>query len=139
MTEHPTPQGQELLRAEDRRLVTGHGCYAADWCIDGSLHAHVLRSDRAHAVLGRIDTATASDSNNSDTHNADGDVGASKSKSNSVTDAYVTAPCPGTASNASQLSVPNISASRIDSGSWNTWMCSRWFSVGVAGVSPRFQ
>jgi len=61
MTEHPTPQGQELLRAEDRRLVTGHGCYAADWCIDGSLHAHVLRSDRAHAVLGRIDTATARD------------------------------------------------------------------------------
>ena len=32
-----------------------------------------------------------------------------------------------------------ISAIRIDSGSWKTWMCSRWFSVGVAGVSPRFQ
>lgn len=59
MAEHPTAPSVELLRAEDGRLVTGHGRYAADWYIEGSLHAHVCRSDRAHARIRSIDASDA--------------------------------------------------------------------------------
>jgi len=49
----------QLLREEDRRLVTGGGRFSADWNIDQSLHAHVLRSDRAHALLRSVDSGAA--------------------------------------------------------------------------------
>ncbi len=46
-------------RVEDRRLVTGHGRYTADWNLPRQLHAFVLRSDRAHARILTVDTAAA--------------------------------------------------------------------------------
>jgi carbon-monoxide dehydrogenase large subunit len=46
-------------RREDKRLVTGRGCYTADHRLDGAAAAHFLRSDRAHAKIARIDTARA--------------------------------------------------------------------------------
>lgn len=59
MADRPTLEANGLLRKEDERLVTGHGRYAADCMIDGSLHAHVLRSDRAHAIIRSIDSNEA--------------------------------------------------------------------------------
>ena len=47
-------------RHEDLRLVTGQGKYTADWNLSGQLHAFVVRSDRAHARLVKVDTAAAS-------------------------------------------------------------------------------
>ncbi|MCC7486586.1 MAG: xanthine dehydrogenase family protein [Burkholderiales bacterium] len=47
-------------RVEDFRLVTGSGKYAADWRLPGQLHAHFLRSDRAHAAIVSVDTTLAS-------------------------------------------------------------------------------
>ncbi len=49
-------------RREDDRLLTGQGRYAADWNLPGQLHAHFLRSDRAHAELARVDVAAAAGS-----------------------------------------------------------------------------
>jgi hypothetical protein len=46
-------------RVEDLRLVTGRGRYTADWNLPGQLHAHMVRSDRAHALIRGIDTAAA--------------------------------------------------------------------------------
>ena len=46
-------------RREDQRLVTGAGCYAADWSRPGELHAFFVRSDRAHARIVSIDTGAA--------------------------------------------------------------------------------
>ena len=46
-------------RREDARLVTGAGRYTADWNLPGQLHAHFLRSDRAHAEIASIDTRPA--------------------------------------------------------------------------------
>ncbi len=46
-------------RREDRRLVTGRGCYTADQLLDGAAAAQFLRSDRAHATITRIDVARA--------------------------------------------------------------------------------
>jgi carbon-monoxide dehydrogenase large subunit len=46
-------------RREDARLVTGQGCYSADWNLPGQLHASFLRSDRAHAEIARLDVARA--------------------------------------------------------------------------------
>ena len=48
-----------MLRREDFRLVTGHGRYTADWNLPGQLHAAVLRADRAHAEIVRLDAARA--------------------------------------------------------------------------------
>lgn len=59
MVDRATLPAADLLRREDERLVTGHGRYAADWMIDGSLHAHVRRSDRAHARIRSIDGGDA--------------------------------------------------------------------------------
>lgn len=42
-------------RHEDLRLVTGTGRFTADWNLPGQLHAHVIRSDRAHARIVSID------------------------------------------------------------------------------------
>jgi carbon-monoxide dehydrogenase large subunit len=42
-------------RQEDLRLVTGRGRFTADWNLPGQLHAHVVRSDRAHARIVSVD------------------------------------------------------------------------------------
>ena len=47
------------VRREDARLLTGRGHYAADFHVDGELHAYFLRSDRAHARIASIDTVSA--------------------------------------------------------------------------------
>lgn len=49
-------------RDEDRRLVSGQGRYTADWNLPGQLHAAVVRSDRAHARLLRVDASAAAES-----------------------------------------------------------------------------
>ena len=46
-------------RREDDRLLKGQGRYTADWSFPGELHACFLRSDRAHALIRRIDTSAA--------------------------------------------------------------------------------
>jgi len=46
-------------RREDRRLVTGHGRFTADWNLPGQAHGAFLRSDRAHARIVSIDTTAA--------------------------------------------------------------------------------
>ncbi|MEA2289240.1 MAG: aerobic carbon-monoxide dehydrogenase large subunit [Solirubrobacteraceae bacterium] len=51
--------GRSIPRVEDLRLLTGHGCYAADFDRPGQLHAHVVRSDAGHARIVRIDTQAA--------------------------------------------------------------------------------
>ena len=55
------PRTGQLLpaRDEDRRLVSGQGRYTADWNLPGQLHAAVVRSDRAHARLLRVDGSAA--------------------------------------------------------------------------------
>ena len=46
-------------RREDRRLLTGHGRFTADWELAGQAHAAFLRSDRAHARIVSIDATAA--------------------------------------------------------------------------------
>jgi carbon-monoxide dehydrogenase large subunit len=46
-------------RREDRRFITGHGHYTADFSLPGQLHAAFLRADRAHAAIRAVDTAAA--------------------------------------------------------------------------------
>ena len=48
-----------LSRVEDRRLITGHGCYTADWNLPDQLHGAMVRSDRAHAELLHVDLSAA--------------------------------------------------------------------------------
>jgi carbon-monoxide dehydrogenase large subunit len=48
-----------MMRREDARLVTGAGCYTADWNLEGQLHAAFLRADRAHAEIVRLDATRA--------------------------------------------------------------------------------
>jgi len=40
-------------------LLTGAGCFTADWNLPGQVHAAFLRSDRAHARIRSIDTSAA--------------------------------------------------------------------------------
>lgn len=51
--------GQNMKRVEDPRLLTGNGQYIDDIVVPKMAHAAVLRSDRAHARIKRIDTAKA--------------------------------------------------------------------------------
>ena len=51
--------GQPVRRREDRPLVTGSGCYAADVRPSGALHMAVVRSVEPHGVLRAIDLAPA--------------------------------------------------------------------------------
>ena len=51
--------GRPIKRVEDPRLLTGHGQYIDDIVLPGMAHAAVLRSDRAHARIKRIDTSKA--------------------------------------------------------------------------------
>ncbi len=48
-----------MTRREDFRLVTGQGCYTADWNLPYQLHAAFLRADRAHAEIVRLDASPA--------------------------------------------------------------------------------
>jgi 2-furoyl-CoA dehydrogenase large subunit len=52
--------GKPVLRKEDPALLSGRGRYADDLPIPvGTLHAHVVRSPRAHAEIVAIDTKAA--------------------------------------------------------------------------------
>jgi carbon-monoxide dehydrogenase large subunit len=51
--------GRSVERAQDNRLLTGHGRYTADQLPAGTLHAAVLRSPHAHARIVRIDASRA--------------------------------------------------------------------------------
>ena len=51
--------GVRASRLEDIRLITGKGCYASDWNLDGQHYAAFHRSDRAHARLLKVSTETA--------------------------------------------------------------------------------
>ncbi|WP_323003216.1 xanthine dehydrogenase family protein molybdopterin-binding subunit [Denitromonas sp.] len=52
--------GRPIERVEDAALLTGRGRYGDDLGVKpGTLHAAVLRSPHAHALLNRIDTAAA--------------------------------------------------------------------------------
>jgi aerobic carbon-monoxide dehydrogenase large subunit len=42
-------------RIEDLRLVSGQGRYASDWNITGQVYAHMIRSDRPHALIKSLD------------------------------------------------------------------------------------
>ena len=54
-----TYAGQSIKRYEDHRLLTGRSAYVDDMEFPGLLHALVLRSPYAHAVIESIDTAAA--------------------------------------------------------------------------------
>ena len=51
--------GQPVRRVEDRRFLTGHGCYVDDLNLPRQAYAYMLRSPHAHADIRRIDTAAA--------------------------------------------------------------------------------
>jgi aerobic carbon-monoxide dehydrogenase large subunit len=42
-------------RVEDLRLVSGQGRYASDWNVTGQVFAHMIRSDRPHALMKSLD------------------------------------------------------------------------------------
>jgi aerobic carbon-monoxide dehydrogenase large subunit len=49
--------GEPVRRVEDAALVTGHGTFLDDVRPDGTMHAFVIRSPLAHAVITAIDTS----------------------------------------------------------------------------------
>src|ERR1700684_3694376 len=51
--------GVWIRRKEDLRFLSGRGNYTDDINRPGQLHAYIKRSDRPHAKIGGIDTATA--------------------------------------------------------------------------------
>lgn len=51
--------GQSVPRSEDPRLLRGGGRYTDDVAPEGALVARFLRSDRAHGVIRRLETAAA--------------------------------------------------------------------------------
>ena len=51
--------GHSLRRLEDQRFLTGRGHYVDDFAVPGQLHGIVLRSPHGHALIERIDTASA--------------------------------------------------------------------------------
>ena len=51
--------GQSIPRLEDRRFLTGQGCFTDDLRFADALHACVVRSPHAHARIERIDTVAA--------------------------------------------------------------------------------
>src|SRR5882724_11091743 len=56
---HIDGRGRSVRRFEDARFLTGQGRYVEDFTLPGELHAYVLRSPHAHAVIERIDTGGA--------------------------------------------------------------------------------
>lgn len=51
--------GQSIIRKEDGRLVTGHGCFSGDFALPDQVHAAVVRSPHAHAAILSIDVQAA--------------------------------------------------------------------------------
>ena len=51
--------GAEVRRAEDPKLITGHGRYVDDITLPGMLHAAFVRSGEAHAQIRGIDASAA--------------------------------------------------------------------------------
>ena len=51
--------GTSVRRVEDPRFLTGAGTFIDDVRVPGVAHASILRSNRAHARIGAIDTETA--------------------------------------------------------------------------------
>jgi carbon-monoxide dehydrogenase large subunit len=51
--------GKPVLRTEDARLLTGHGCYSDDVNLPGQAYVYLVRSPHAHARIRRIDVAEA--------------------------------------------------------------------------------
>ena len=51
--------GAEVLRGEDRPLITGEGQYVDDIRLPGTLHGAFVRSPHAHALIKSIDTSEA--------------------------------------------------------------------------------
>ena len=51
--------GEPLPRKEDFRLLTGNGRFSDDFQLDGQLHAAMVRSPHAHAVIQTISTEGA--------------------------------------------------------------------------------
>src|SRR5262249_9531291 len=51
--------GRPVRRQEDRRLVTGAGCFSDDVAVPGQTYAAFVRSPHAHAVVRRIDASAA--------------------------------------------------------------------------------
>jgi carbon-monoxide dehydrogenase large subunit len=58
---HSAPQGigRPVRRAEDRRLITGRGCYSDDVTLPHQAYAAFVRSPHAHALIQRIDVRDA--------------------------------------------------------------------------------
>ena len=46
--------GEPVRRREDRRFLTGRGCYVADLPLESALHVAVVRSPHAHARIVRV-------------------------------------------------------------------------------------
>jgi carbon-monoxide dehydrogenase large subunit len=51
--------GQPVRRREDLRLVTGRGSYTDDLSLPGQVHAAVVRSPHAHAIIRSVDKTAA--------------------------------------------------------------------------------
>ena len=51
--------GAAVKRKEDFRFLTGRGNYTDDLARPGQTHAYIVRSQAAHATLGKIGTAKA--------------------------------------------------------------------------------
>ena len=51
--------GADMPRIDATQKITGQALYTADLTLPGMLHAKVLRSNRAHARIVRIDAARA--------------------------------------------------------------------------------
>ena len=51
--------GRPVRRAEDRRLITGRGCYSDDVTLPHQAYAAFVRSPHAHALIQRIDVHAA--------------------------------------------------------------------------------
>jgi len=51
--------GQPVRRLEDRRFITGHGCYVDDLKVEGALELVVVRSPVAHGRIRTIDVSAA--------------------------------------------------------------------------------
>ena len=55
----PNHIGARVKRIEDWRLLTGEGAFIDDRIVPSALHVAFRRSDHPHAVISRIDTASA--------------------------------------------------------------------------------
>jgi aerobic carbon-monoxide dehydrogenase large subunit len=55
----PSYVGKSVPRKEDRRLLTGKGCYTGDLRFPGMVHAAAVRSAHAHARIASIDATAA--------------------------------------------------------------------------------